>query len=276
MLLVSYIRSIFSIVIKFNMNISTHTKISPANNMNADKNDPLHDELKGGEIIAQEIELITSLNPDAKTVLDIGCGTGRHVIPLAVLGYEVTGIDLSEGMLDVLNKKLSSQPSALSSQPKIINADILTYDFNQHFDLIILMWNALNEIAMDEIALRLFFEKISKLMQGKSRVIINIDNLEYIDLENIDHKLVNVVDGFKYESDWEVEKLDKENNITNSRETISKFDLDEKLVDRTSEIMIQKWWKKEEIEKIASEFGISFEVRKIEGNKELYLVGSKQ
>jgi SAM-dependent methyltransferase len=276
MLLVSYIRSIFSIVIKFNMNISTHTKISPANNMNADKNDPLHDELKGGEIIAQEIELITSLNPDAKTVLDIGCGTGRHVIPLAELGYEVTGIDLSEGMLDVLNKKLSSQPSALSSQPKIINADILTYDFNQHFDLIILMWNALNEIAMDEIALRLFFEKISKLMQGKSRVIINIDNLEYIDLENIDHKLVNVVDGFKYESDWEVEKLDKENNITNSRETISKFDLDEKLVDRTSEIMIQKWWKKEEIEKIASEFGISFEVRKIEGNKELYLVGSKQ
>jgi len=32
-------------------------------------------------------------------ILDIGCGTGRHAIELAKRGYQVTGIDLSESML---------------------------------------------------------------------------------------------------------------------------------------------------------------------------------
>ncbi len=34
-------------------------------------------------------------------VLDIGCGTGRHAIELARRGYQVTGVDISSGMLAV-------------------------------------------------------------------------------------------------------------------------------------------------------------------------------
>ncbi len=39
--------------------------------------------------IEEEIEYDKS-----KTILDIGCGTGRHAIELAKRGYKVTGIDL--------------------------------------------------------------------------------------------------------------------------------------------------------------------------------------
>ena len=38
------------------------------------------------------------LKPGA-TILDVGCGTGRHAIELARRGYMVTGVDLSSGML---------------------------------------------------------------------------------------------------------------------------------------------------------------------------------
>ena len=34
-----------------------------------------------------------------RTILDLGCGTGGHTLPLARRGYEVVGVDRSEKML---------------------------------------------------------------------------------------------------------------------------------------------------------------------------------
>ncbi|GGD73959.1 class I SAM-dependent methyltransferase [Paenibacillus nasutitermitis] len=38
--------------------------------------------------------------PEGARVLDIGCGMGRHALALANLGYRVTGVDLSEALLE--------------------------------------------------------------------------------------------------------------------------------------------------------------------------------
>ena len=37
--------------------------------------------------------------PSGGKVIDVACGTGRHVLALAARGYRVTGVDLSEDML---------------------------------------------------------------------------------------------------------------------------------------------------------------------------------
>jgi len=41
---------------------------------------------------------VLELAPGA-SILDVGCGTGRHAVELAKRGYKVTGIDISSGML---------------------------------------------------------------------------------------------------------------------------------------------------------------------------------
>ncbi len=49
----------------------------------------------------KEIDFLTeelSLSPKSR-ILDIGCGTGRHSIELARRGYQITGVDISSGML---------------------------------------------------------------------------------------------------------------------------------------------------------------------------------
>lgn len=40
-----------------------------------------------------------------KTVIDIGCGTGRTTHPLYNMGFDVTGIDYSEGMIKIALQK---------------------------------------------------------------------------------------------------------------------------------------------------------------------------
>jgi ubiquinone/menaquinone biosynthesis C-methylase UbiE len=46
-----------------------------------------------------EESLILEFVEDEANILDIGCGLGRTSIPLAEMGFKVTGIDLSSGML---------------------------------------------------------------------------------------------------------------------------------------------------------------------------------
>ena len=43
--------------------------------------------------------LIQKQNPGCRTILNLGCGSGRHDRCLVERGYAVTGVDLSEEML---------------------------------------------------------------------------------------------------------------------------------------------------------------------------------
>jgi ubiquinone/menaquinone biosynthesis C-methylase UbiE len=46
---------------------------------------------------------------NVRQILDLGCGTGIHVIKLTKRGYAVVGLDLSEKMLEVARRKAESE-----------------------------------------------------------------------------------------------------------------------------------------------------------------------
>ncbi len=48
--------------------------------------------------------LIKKYSPEAKTILDLGCGTGRHDELFIKHGFSVWGVDISEKMLEEANK----------------------------------------------------------------------------------------------------------------------------------------------------------------------------
>ena len=68
-------------------------------------------------------------------ILDVGCGTGRHAIELAKRGYSVTGVDLSE---DMLNKARENAHSA-GVQVDFQWGDARDLTFSEEFDLVIML-----------------------------------------------------------------------------------------------------------------------------------------
>lgn len=66
-------------------------------------------------------------------VLDLGCGTGDVLIPLASAGVETCGLDSSERMLGRLRQKLAAMDEAVRSRVTIINAAFEDFELDRRF-----------------------------------------------------------------------------------------------------------------------------------------------
>lgn len=88
-------------------------------------------------------DLIQKYKPGAKTILNLGCGTGSHDFELAKLGYDVTGIDLSPEMLAVANKRFSTQKAQIANLT-FIQGDIRTARLNKMFDVVISLFHVMS------------------------------------------------------------------------------------------------------------------------------------
>jgi SAM-dependent methyltransferase len=64
---------------------------------------------------AQIDGLCELLAPAPKRVLDLGCGTGRVLVPLAQAGHELTGIDRNDEALAVCRKRLGDARAILNA-----------------------------------------------------------------------------------------------------------------------------------------------------------------
>jgi cyclopropane fatty-acyl-phospholipid synthase-like methyltransferase len=81
--------------------------------------------LKEVDFILAELKI-----PPGSSILDMGCGTGRHTIELAKRGYKVTGVDISLGML------AQAEKTAKQAAVKVewIHADATRFKSSKLFD----------------------------------------------------------------------------------------------------------------------------------------------
>lgn len=97
-------------------------------------------------------------------VLELGAGTGRFTLELASLAKEVTAIDVSPNMLDLLNKKAKTRGI---TNIRTICSDIMETTVDETFDVIV-SFSAI-EYILDKNAL---FAKISKCLAPGGHLII--------------------------------------------------------------------------------------------------------
>jgi SAM-dependent methyltransferase len=83
------------------------------------------------------ISLIKKYNPEAKSILDLGCGTGRHAELFSNKGFIVLGVDQSKHMLnEAMNRK--------NNNLDFIEGDIRFLKLDKKFDVVTALFHVLS------------------------------------------------------------------------------------------------------------------------------------
>lgn len=104
-------------------------------------------------------------------VLELGCGTGRLLLPILKSGVDVYGLDWNFEMLSYLKQQFSPQ---LQRQAKIFQADLGKFHLDREFSFIFLACNTLS--TLHEETRRSGYARIYEHLSDKGIFAVSIPN----------------------------------------------------------------------------------------------------
>lgn len=107
-------------------------------------------------------------------VLELGCGTGRVLLPLARAGIQVTGIDLSPAMLDICRAKLAAESPATIARATLVQGDMRDFSLPSAFGLVICPLYTF--IHLRTVAdKRAMFERVAEHLRPGGRLVLEAE-----------------------------------------------------------------------------------------------------
>jgi SAM-dependent methyltransferase len=106
-------------------------------------------------------------------VLEIGCGTGRILLPIAQSGISIVGLDRAPAMLAILRHKLSKLNLDAQNRVELIEGDMRDFSLGQRFNLITIPYRAFLHLLTPK-AQRQALECIREHLADDGRLIFNI------------------------------------------------------------------------------------------------------
>ncbi len=104
-------------------------------------------------------------------LLELGCGTGRVLLPLARAGHEVTGIDLAPHMLERCRAKLEGESGEVRDRVTLREADMAAFDLGRRFAQVYCAFGTFHHLRTVEQQLSCLERCRDHLMPGGTLVL---------------------------------------------------------------------------------------------------------
>lgn len=119
---------------------------------------------------AEQLATILALQP-SNTVLDVGCGFGRHTVALAALGYRTVGIDPSATMIAAA-RDVATTANAAEARFRIGSGQDLTE--TDQFDAAICMFTSLGQVGPNGDDNRTMLTPVAKAVRPGGRLVVEV------------------------------------------------------------------------------------------------------
>jgi len=106
-------------------------------------------------------------------VLELGCGTGRILIPIAEAGVEITGVDLAPSMLAVAREKVAKLSPDVQRRIQLVPGDMRDFSLERTFSLVAIPFRAfLHLLTVDDQ--RRALGAVRKHLVAGGRLVLNV------------------------------------------------------------------------------------------------------
>ena len=114
-------------------------------------------------------------------VLELGCGTGRTLIPIAQAGVDIVGLDLSPEMLAKAGENIQKVGFDSQQRIELVQGDMSTFVLEQRFDLITVPNRSFLHLLTQDNQ-RQCLQRIRHHLNDKGCLVLNVfdPNLEHI------------------------------------------------------------------------------------------------
>ena len=113
--------------------------------------------------------------PEGAKILDLCCGHGRLSLPLAQLGFEVTGQDINSYFLEIAR----AEARKMGIKVEFLQGDMRKIGFSSYFDAVLNMFTSLGALESDDEDEKVFRE-VHKALKPGCKFIIEYVNKDFI------------------------------------------------------------------------------------------------
>jgi SAM-dependent methyltransferase len=118
-------------------------------------------------------------------ILEIGCGTGRILLPIARNGSTIDGMDASAEMLERCAANLTREPDEVRHRVTLHHGDARSFSLGRTFDLVVAPFRVVQHLITIEDQLA-FLEKVARHLPRGGRLVFDVFNPIFAKLVSAD------------------------------------------------------------------------------------------